>query len=133
MLFHHICVQTPCYEESLKFYTEILGFEILKESPGFHGRGYNTWLKNTTIMIELQTEKADEEFIPWSKHNAGIVHMAFATRDVKEKYNEIKSKGYNSFKLKNGEELYKVENSYLCKVKAPEGTEIEFRDFEEII
>ena len=32
MLFHHICVQTPCYEESIKFYTEILGFEVIKES-----------------------------------------------------------------------------------------------------
>ena len=133
MLFHHICIQTPCYEESLNFYTKILNFEIIKESKGFHGRAYNTWLKNTSIMIELQTEKSDEDFIPWSKHNAGIVHMAFTTRNVKEKYNEIKGKGYDSFKLKNGQELYKVEESYLFKVKAPEGTEIEFRSVDDII
>jgi glyoxylase I family protein len=133
MLFHHICIQTPCYDESLRFYVDILGFEVLKESKDFHTRKYNTWLKNSSIMIELQTEKEDEEFIPWSKHNAGIVHMAFSTRDVKEKYTEIKNKGCSNFKLKNGEELYKVENSYLFKVKAPEGTEVEFRDVGEII
>lgn len=133
MLFHHVCIQTSCYEESLKFYLEILNFEILKESKDFHGRKYNTWLKNTTMMIELQTEKADESFIPWSKHNSGIVHMGFATRDVRAKYNEIKAKKYTNFKIKNGQELYKVENSYLFKVRAPEGTEIEFRDFKEIL
>lgn len=133
MLFHHICIQTPCYQESLKFYTQILNFEIIKETKDFHDRAYNTWLKNTHIMIELQTEKPGETFIPWSKHNAGIVHMAFTTRNVKEKYNEIKGKAYNSFKLKNGQELYKVEGSYLFKVKAPEGTEIEFRSVDDII
>ena len=36
--------------------------------------------------------------------------------------------GYSNFKIKNGEEIYKVEDGFLFKVKAPEGTEIEFRD-----
>lgn len=62
--------------------------------------------------------------------NAGIVHMCFMVQDVEEEYKRIKNLGYNDFKVKNGEELYKVEGSYLFKVKAPEGTEIEFRDIE---
>ncbi|MBW9152261.1 MBL fold metallo-hydrolase [Clostridium estertheticum] len=32
------------------------------------------------------------------------------------------------FKIKNGDEIYKIEGGYLFKIKAPEGTEIEIRD-----
>ncbi|WBW97829.1 VOC family protein [Oceanirhabdus sp. W0125-5] len=127
---HHVCIQTEKYEESLRFYTEILGFEIISETAGFHGRAYNTWIKLEDFMIELQTPKKGDKLNPWSNKNAGIVHMCFMVEDVKEEFNRIKNLGYNDFKVKNGEELYKVEGSYLCKVKAPEGTEIEFRDIE---
>ena len=127
---HHVCIQTECYEESLRFYTEIMGFEIVNETAGFHGREYNTWIKLEDFMIELQTPKKGDKLNEWNNKNAGIVHMCFMVEDVEEEFKRIKSLGYNDFKVKNSEELYKVEGSYLFKVKAPEGTEIEFRDIE---
>ncbi|MCM1992147.1 VOC family protein [Oceanirhabdus seepicola] len=127
---HHVCIQTERYEESLRFYTEIMGFEIVNETAGFHGRAYNTWIKLEDFMIELQTPKNGDKLNEWSNKNAGIVHMCFMVKDVEAEFKRIKSLGYNDFKIKNSEELYKVEGSYLFKVKAPEGTEIEFRDIE---
>lgn len=127
---HHVCIQTESYEESLRFYTEIMGFEIVNETAGFHGRAYNTWIKLEDFMIELQTPKKGDKLNEWNNKNAGIVHMCFMVEDVEEEFKRIKNLGYNDFKVKNGEELYKVEGSYLFKVKAPEGTEIEFRDIE---
>jgi glyoxylase I family protein len=44
-LLHHVCIQTEDYQESLKFYTNILGFELVAETANFHGRDYNTWLR----------------------------------------------------------------------------------------
>ncbi len=129
---HHVCIQTECYEESKKFYTEILGFKTIKETPDFHGRDYNTWLKLDEIMIELQTAKVFTNLNKWSSLNEGPVHISFLVENVQKAYKEIKSKEYNNFKLKNGEEIYKIENGYLFKVKAPEGTEIEVRDKQEI-
>jgi len=41
---HHICIQTNTYLETLEFYIKALGFEIVEESPNFHGREFNTWL-----------------------------------------------------------------------------------------
>ncbi len=131
-IIHHICIQTETYKESLEFYTKILGFELVKETPDFHTRDYNTWLKLDTFMIELQTNKKDEKLSKWSSSNEGIVHICFLVDDVKEEYERIKGLGYTNFKVKNGEEIYKVENSYLLKIKAPEGTEIEMRDNAEI-
>lgn len=129
---HHICIQTECYRESIEFYTKILGFEIIKVTPDFHNRDYNTWLGLGTFMIELQTPKRDEALNKWSSSNEGIVHACFLVENVHEEYRRIKGLGYNSFKNKNGEEIYKVEDGYLFKLRAPEGTEIEIREYGEI-
>lgn len=128
MIMHHVCIQTERYTESLDFYTNVLGFNIVKETKDFHGRAYNTWLELNNFMIELQTAKSGDSLNPWSSLNEGIVHMCFFVEDVKKELERIKSLGYNSFKIKNGEILYKVEDGYLFKIKAPEGTEIEIRD-----
>ena len=79
-------------------------------------------------MIELQTPKRGERLNQWSSLNEGITHMCFLVENVQKEYERIKSLGYTSFKDKDGEEIYKVEDGYLFKVKAPEGTEIEIRD-----
>ena len=129
-MIHHVCIQTENYKESLDFYTRIMGFKIVKEITNFHNRDYNTWLRLDTFMIELQTGKQGKKLNNWSSSSEGIVHMCFLVDNVTEEFNKIKELGYNSFKIKNGEEIYKVENGYLFKVKAPEGTEIEFRDKE---
>lgn len=127
-MLHHICIQTSKYKESLEFYTKILGFEIVSETANFHGRDFNTWLKLDNFMIELQTAKKGDKLNSWSSLNEGIVHMCFLVDSVQEEFHRIKNLGYNNFKIKNGEEIYKVEDGYLFKIKAPEGTEIEIRD-----
>lgn len=125
---HHVCIQTTSYKESLDFYTNILGFKIIKESKNFHDREYNTWIELDDFMIELQTPKSDETFIKWNKSNEGIVHLAFIVDDAQIELDRIKELGYNSFKLKNNEIMYNVNGEKLFKIKAPEGTEIEVRD-----
>jgi glyoxylase I family protein len=126
--FHHICIQTENYSASLAFYVDLLGFEIVKETTGFHTRNYNTWLEGAGVMIELQTPKKGTKFTEWSSLNSGPVHICFIVEDVTKAYQTLKEKGYNSFKIKNGKELYEVKGSPLFKVKAPEGTEIEIRE-----
>ncbi|MBS5937441.1 VOC family protein [Clostridium sartagoforme] len=127
-MIHHVCIQTGKYKESLDFYTKILGFEIISETPNFHGRDFNTWIKLGSFMIELQTPKKGDIFNDWSSLNSGPVHLAFMVDNVEEEYERIKSLGYKNFKLKNGEVVYKVLGQNLLKIKAPEGTEIEMRD-----
>ena len=61
---HHVCIQTEKYEESLDFYTRILGFKIIKETENFHKREYNTWLSLGDFMIELQTKKEGDILKP---------------------------------------------------------------------
>jgi glyoxylase I family protein len=79
-------------------------------------------------MIELQTGKAGDKLICWSPLNEGIVHLCFLVDNVQKEFARIKGFGYSNFKIKNGEEIYKVEDGYIFKIIAPEGTEIEMRD-----
>ncbi|BBF43751.1 hypothetical protein lbkm_2439 [Lachnospiraceae bacterium KM106-2] len=125
---HHVCIQTDHYKDSLDFYTKILNFKIVKETAGFHGRNYNTWLEQDGFMIELQTNKKSEILTEASTQSKGLTHLCFLVDDVKEEVTRILSLNYTNFKLKNNEALYEVEGSYLSKVIAPEGTIIEFRD-----
>ena len=46
-IIHHVCIQTNSYEESLDFYTRILGFEIVQETKNFHNRDYILDILNT--------------------------------------------------------------------------------------
>ena len=118
-MMHHVCIQTEKYEESLEFYMRILGFEIVQETPNFHNRAFNTWLKLGNFMIELQTAKQGETLNPWSSLNEGIVHLCFLVDNVFEEIERIQQLGYEHFKIKNGEIVYKVEDGYLFKIKAP--------------
>lgn len=129
---HHICIQTDMYKESVQFYTKILGFDLIKESPNFHTRLFNSWLQQGDMMIELQTNKVDEELIEYKNNNKGIVHFCMLVDNIEEEYLRIKNLGFNRFKSKKGEDVYKVENGKLFKIIAPEGTIIEIRDQGEI-
>jgi glyoxylase I family protein len=128
MMIHHVCIQTNDYQASLDFYTKALGFTLKKESEGFHDRAYNAWLELNGFFIELQTGKGDRPLDPYEKSREGIVHFCFYVEDLRWTYQQILDAGHRAFKLKDGKAIYRVEDGFLFKIIAPEGTEIEFRD-----
>lgn len=131
LAFHHICIQTNNYEASKRFYVDMLGFEVYKETAGFHQRAYNTWLKLGNMFIELQTGKNNETLDADNQKSEGIVHFALFVKNLDELVEKMIANGY-VFKKKNGQNKYFVENGYLAKVIAPEGTIIELRDVWEL-
>ncbi len=127
--FHHVCIETSDYEASVKFYCELMGFEMRKEETGFHGRNFNSWLANGDVLIELQTPK--EGVIPaadLSSDGTGLKHLCFLVDDLDESVDELLGKGHENFKRKGGNIIYPVLGGRLCKVIAPEGTVIELRE-----
>lgn len=128
---HHICIQTNQYEKSLTFYQKGLGFILTQESPNFHQRDYNSWLKLGSFYIELQTGKEGENMADVNLISKGIVHFCLWVEDLEKEVQHLKQLGVD-FLLKNGKEIYQVENGNLCKIVAPEGTIIELRDNKDI-
>jgi glyoxylase I family protein len=124
---HHVCIQTNSYLETLKFYTEGLGFKLVQESPNFHGRDFNTWIQLGDFYIELQTGKTNELLSDANTNSQGLAHFCIWVEDLNAEVNRLRNLGVE-FLMKNGEYIYQVENGSLCKVKAPEGTIVELRD-----
>ncbi|MEK4245558.1 MULTISPECIES: VOC family protein [unclassified Psychrobacillus] len=124
---HHLCIQTNTYYESLNFYTEGLGFKLVKESSGFHNRNFNTWIQLNNFYIELQTGKLNEILSRGDSNSQGLVHFCLWVDDLNSEVARLREIGAK-FLMKNNEFIYQVENGNLCKLQAPEGTIIELRD-----
>lgn len=116
MTIHHICIQTNTYEESKKFYTEIIGFKLIKETKNFHGRDFNTWLALNGFMIELQTGKSILD--KYNKEAEGITHFALYEENIDEFVNNIKDKENIKFKEKNGEIIYQSRKQQASQINS---------------
>lgn len=125
---HHLCIQTNTYAESLAFYTEALGFELVQQSPDFHGREYNTWLKLGAFYIELQTGKQSETLTPAQSNSEGLVHFCIWVENLAFEVERLQKMTNINFIKKQDKIIYHVENGQLCKLIAPEGTVVELRD-----
>lgn len=125
---HHICIETDRYSESINFYCSYLGFVIIEETKNFHGRDFNTWIKKENIIIELQTPKSGESVSVNLPLQTGIVHVCFIVDNLHDAIDKLIEKGFNSFRKKGDEIIYKVKGGSLAKITAPEGTVIELRE-----
>ncbi len=89
---HHVAILTDRYEESKRFYTEILGFNIINETYRKERDSYKLDLAiNGMYCIELFSfpEYKERNSFPESK---GLRHLAFAVDDVERWIELLRSK-----------------------------------------
>ena len=86
---HHIAILAGDYETSKHFYTEILGFEIIKETYREERKSYKLDLSiNGLYQIELFSfpEYKERASFPEAK---GLRHLAFAVDNIEKSVNEL--------------------------------------------
>ena len=89
---HHIAILTDNYESSKRFYTEVLGFEVIRETYRAERRSYKLDLAIAGhYQIELFSfpEFRERGSYPEAK---GLRHLAFAVDDVEAAAAELKTK-----------------------------------------
>ena len=89
---HHVAILTDNYEVSKRFYTEVLGFEILAEVYRAERQSYKLDLSvNGVYQIELFSfsEYRERASFPEAK---GLRHLAFAVANVDAAYLYLKEK-----------------------------------------
>ncbi len=91
---HHIAILTSneLYDESKRFYTEVLGFTVITEVFRKERNSYKLDLAlNGLYQIELFSfpDYREHSSFPEAK---GLRHLAFAVRDVKQGYEIKRSK-----------------------------------------
>jgi glyoxylase I family protein len=89
---HHVAILTDNYEVTKRFYTEVLGFEIIAEVYRAERQSYKLDLSvNGVYQIELFSfpEFRERASFPEAK---GLRHLAFAVTDIEAAYLYLKEK-----------------------------------------
>lgn len=93
MQIHHIAIICSNYEVSKKFYTEVLGLNIILEVYREERQSYKLDLAiGNHYIIELFSFPNPPKR-PSSPESCGLRHLAFSVYDVQEKRNELVQKG----------------------------------------
>jgi glyoxylase I family protein len=94
---HHIALKSQHYEESKRFYTDIMGFKIV----GTLGGGRIVFIDIGGTTIELMGADPVEATEP----AIGFTHLAFQVDDVDATYAELKAKGVQFHIEPRGDEV----------------------------
>ena len=95
MKIHHIAIICSDYQVSKKFYTEILGLNIIREVYREERKSYKLDLAiGDDYVIELFSFPNPPKR-PSRPESCGLRHLAFAVENVEEKRAELLQKGLN--------------------------------------
>lgn len=93
MQIHHIAIICSNYEVSKKFYTEVLGLNIIREVYREERQSYKLDLAiGEHYIIELFSFPNPPKR-PSRPESCGLRHLAFSVDDVQEKRSELVQKG----------------------------------------
>lgn len=93
MKIHHIAIICSNYEVSKKFYTEILGLNIIREIYREERESYKLDLAiGEDYVIELFSFPHPPKR-PSQPESCGLRHLAFAVENVEQKHTELVQKG----------------------------------------
>jgi glyoxylase I family protein len=118
---HHIAIIAGDYEVSKHFYTEILGFTIIKETYREDRKSYKLDLAiNGLYQIELFSfpDHRERASYPESK---GLRHLAFAVADVEAAASELRASGVEVQGVRTDE----ITNKQFCFFNDPNGQPLE--------
>jgi len=100
MKIHHIAIICSDYEISKKFYTEVLGLNIIREVYRGERRSFKLDLAiGDHYVIELFSFPDPPER-PSGPEACGLRHLAFAVENTDEKREELLQKGLSSEEIR---------------------------------
>jgi len=118
---HHIAILTGDYERSKQFYTEILGFTIIKETFRAERNSYKLDLAvNGIYQIELFSFPDHRERISYPEAK-GLRHLAFAVENVEVAASELRASGVEV----QGVRIDEITNKQFCFFYDPNGQPME--------
>ena len=118
---HHIAIITGDYERSKRFYTEILGFTVIRETFRKERNSYKLDLAiNGLYQIELFSfpDHLERASFPEAK---GLRHLAFAVENVDAAASELRANGVEVQGVRTDE----ITNKQFCFFYDPNGQPLE--------
>ena len=99
MIPHHVGISVPDLEASIKWYCEMLDFEVVKRGRVEAAHANNAFLKNGDFYIEIfQPEKPlpqppGQDYPPTAVAVIGTRHIAYAVKDLIKASEYLEKKG----------------------------------------
>lgn len=93
MKIHHIAIICSDYEVSKKFYTEVLGLNIIREVYREERQSYKLDLAIENLYVIELFSFPNPPKRPSRPESCGLRHLAFSVKKVEEKRNELVEKG----------------------------------------
>jgi len=122
----HVAVQTSDIEKALRFYTEILGVELV-ERRKFKKRSM-AWLKVGNVRIELFSKREGEKLENWNDFYSGPVHISFAVENLDSFLDEALKRGAKFHPSHPAPFVPPVEGAKkIAYLLGPDGEEVEIR------
>ena len=122
MQIHHIAIICSDYEVSKKFYTEILGLNIIREIYREERESYKLDLAiGEDYVIELFSFPHPPKR-PSRPESCGLRHLAFAVENVEEKRAELLQKGIDCEEIR----LDEFTNKKFFFIADPDDLPLEF-------
>ena len=85
----HIAINTVDIEESVRFYSDVMGFKLVKRVP--NGDNILVYLKiNDNITLELFDWKKEIQYYELPENCSGTVHIALGVDGIHEWYEHLK-------------------------------------------
>ncbi|MEG1002247.1 SMU1112c/YaeR family gloxylase I-like metalloprotein [Clostridium sp.] len=89
---HHAAIICSNYEESKRFYTEILGLEVIREVYRKERDSYKLDLRVSNSQIELFSFNGSPERLSYPEA-CGLRHLALVVNNINESVKELNFKG----------------------------------------
>jgi glyoxylase I family protein len=122
MKIHHIAIICSDYQVSKKFYTEILGLNIIREIYREERQSYKLDLAiGDDYVIELFSFPSPPKR-PSRPESCGLRHLAFAVENVEEKRAELLQKGIDCEEIR----LDEFTNKKFFFIADPDDLPLEF-------
>lgn len=122
MKIHHIAIICSDYQVSKKFYTEVLGLNIIREIYREERQSYKLDLAiGDDYVIELFSFPSPPKR-PSRPESCGLRHLAFAVENVEEKRAEILQKGIDCEEIR----LDEFTNKKFFFIADPDDLPLEF-------
>ena len=122
MKIHHIAIICSHYEVSKRFYTEILGLNIIREVYREERQSYKLDLAiDDDYVIELFSFPNPPKR-PSRPESCGLRHLAFAVENVEEKRAELLQKGIDCEEIR----LDEFTNKKFFFIADPDDLPLEF-------
>lgn len=122
MKLHHIAIICSDYEKSKHFYTEVLGFCVLRQTYRADRQSYKLDLAlGKNYIIELFSFPNPPKRVSYPEA-CGLRHLAFAVRNISQKHREFTNKGLICEPIRKDEQTGKK----FFFTQDPDGLPLEF-------